>query len=276
MAVREVIKIDEDLCNGCGACVPGCPEGALQIIDGKARLVSDLFCDGLGACIGECPMGAITVEKREAEGYDEKKVMENIVRQGPGTIAAHLGHLRDHSQDEYLAQALDFLKEKGIPVPSAVKENSHCGSGGCPGSRIATFAPSSPDETVEATGPVSSQLRQWPIQLALLNPDAPYLKNAHLLFAADCVPFAFADFHRRFLKDKTLIMFCPKLDPTMPEYLEKLTHIFKNNNVQSVTIVHMEVPCCGGVSRLVEAALLRAGKNLIIKDYTISIQGQIV
>jgi NAD-dependent dihydropyrimidine dehydrogenase PreA subunit len=283
---RDIITIDEEKCTGCGECVPNCPEGAIQIIDGKARLVSDLSCDGLGACIGHCPEGAMSVENREAEPYDERKVMENIVKAGPATIKAHLLHLKDHNQTEFLTQALGYLREKGITPPdlSAGDAPAACG---CPGMKVMDFredgSPSGAgDAGTGETGQgsaglaASSELRQWPVQLQLLNASAPYFQDADLVIAADCVPFAYPNFHTRFLKGKALIILCPKLDKVLEQYLEKLTEIFKNNDIKSITLVHMEVPCCFGLSRLVEEALKRSGKNIIIKDYTVSIKGEII
>ena len=269
---RKIIKIDEELCNGCGECIPNCPEGALQIIDGKARLISDLFCDGLGACIGNCPLGAIEVEEREAEAYDEDKVMENVIKQGANTIKAHLVHLKEHGEDEFYNQAIDFLKRNDIDIPviEEIKEEL-CG---CPGMMTKEIKREESEDT--ASRPVQSVLTTWPVQLHLLNPNASYLKNADLLVAADCVGFAYADFHQRFLKGKVPIIFCPKLDQSTEAYLEKLTHIFKINQIKSVTIVKMEVPCCGGTTGLVEEALRRSGTNTIIKEYTIGINGEIL
>jgi NAD-dependent dihydropyrimidine dehydrogenase PreA subunit len=283
---RDIITIDEEKCTGCGECVPNCPEGAIQIIDGKARLVSDLSCDGLGACIGHCPEGAMSVENREAEPYDERKVMVNIVKAGPATIKAHLLHLKDHNQTEFLKQALAYLRENGITPPdlSVGQGPAHAG---CPGMKVMDFREDGGLQGREDTGHVaggrssetvaaSSELRQWPVQLQLLNANAPYFQDADLVIAADCVPFAYPDFHNRFLKGKALIILCPKLDKVLEQYLEKLTEIFKNNNIKSITLVHMEVPCCFGLSRLVEEALKRSGKNTIIKDYTVSIKGEII
>jgi NAD-dependent dihydropyrimidine dehydrogenase PreA subunit len=281
---REIIKIDEAKCTGCGLCIPNCPEGALQIIDGKARLVSDLACDGLGACIGHCPEDAITIEKREAEPYNEHKVMETIVKAGPNVIRAHLDHLRDHGQDNYLGQALAYLRTHGIPVPpdaAAPAGQAHT----CPGSRMMDFrdmakgkvkAHDEPAAFGTAQKPAVSQLRQWPVQLHLVNPRAPYFQNADLLIAADCVPFTYADFHNRFLAGKTLIIFCPKLDGSNELYVEKLSEIFKNNNIKSATVLHMEVPCCFGTNEVVEEAIKRSGKEIALKDRTISIKGEIV
>ena len=274
---RAVIVINEEKCNGCGLCIPNCPEGALQVTDGKARLISDLFCDGLGACIGHCPEGAITIEKREAEPYDEKRVMKNIIKAGPDTIKAHLKHLEDHGQEEYLAIAKEYLVEKGIDVPKEERKAAgHHHECGCPGSAMMDLKTDAQKPAEAPAGKLSPELRQWPIELHLLNPAAPYLKGADLLVAADCVAFAYPDFHRRFLKGKILTIFCPKLDDSTEAYVEKLTEIFKNSSIKSVTIVHMEVPCCFGVESIVQEAITKAGKNLPIKDYTISIKGEII
>lgn len=272
---RQIIKIDEEKCDGCGVCVPDCPEGALQIIDGKARLVSDLFCDGLGACITSCPQEAITIEEREAEPYDEFKVMENIARQGENTIKAHLKHLKDHKEMGYLGQALEYLREHNVEIPDFHGGALH-NHGGCPGA-MARDLKERPDESTAAVNvKVHSELRQWPIQLKLLNPAASYFDNADLLISADCAPFTYADFHRRFIRGKILIMFCPKLDPYIDEYVEKLVAIFSSHEIKSITIAHMEVPCCGGVGTIVQEALKKAGKNIFVKDYTISIEGEII
>lgn len=283
---RQIIKIDEEKCTGCGLCIPNCPEGAIQVIDNKARLISDLFCDGLGACLGHCPEGAITVEEREAEPYDEYRVMDNVAKAGPNVIKAHLEHLQDHDQPQFLAQAVDYLEKHNIEAPAGFgKEKGEkappiaagCSGGGCPGSRIMDFLNDmTPRPKKQESGPIQSELRQWPVQLQLLHPHAPYFKNADLVIAADCVPFAFGDFHRRFLKGKVLIIFCPKLDKTIEQYIEKLAEIFRHNDIKSLTLVHMEVPCCFGVERVVTEAMQRAGVNTVIKDYTISIRGEII
>lgn len=273
---REIIKIDKDKCNGCGLCVPNCPEGALQIIDGKVYLVGDLLCDGLGACIGECPEGAITIEKREAEEYDEKKVMENVVKSGENVVAAHLKHLKDHGQQEYLDQALEYLKENNIAVPQedAGTEPLPCG---CPGSMVKDFREDKQAASEEKAGAaINSELGQWPIQLHLVGPQAPYFKDCDLLVCADCVALAYADFHRRFLKGKTLVVFCPKLDPHLDMYLEKLTAIISENNIKSITVMKMEVPCCYGALKLTEEAVKKSGKSIVVEDYTVSIRGEII
>ncbi len=268
---RQIIEINEEKCNGCGLCIPNCPEGALQIIDGKARLISDLFCDGLGACIGECPEGAITTVEREAEPYDEAKVMENIIKAGPNTIKAHLKHLKDHDQKEYFGQAVAILLRKGLPIPKIEEES--CSSGTCPG--VAAHSIEREEKPVRNVE-IKSELKQWPVQLHLMNANAPYFKNADLLIAADCVPFAFANFHQRFVKGKIVINFCPKLNSGIDSYIEKLAEIFKNQDIKSITIVKMEVPCCGGVEYIVQKAMEKAGKFLMVKTYTISINGEII
>ncbi|MFH1063365.1 MAG: 4Fe-4S dicluster domain-containing protein [Candidatus Omnitrophota bacterium] len=278
---RKIITIDEDKCTGCKLCIPNCPEGALQIIDGKARLVSDLLCDGLGACIGHCPEDAIHIEEREAEEYDEYKTMKNIVKAGSNTIKAHINHLRDHGQKEYLKQALDYLSEKKIPIPEdASVLQSHAQSGaGCPGIKVVDFRENKQQKESNSDAAammLNSELSQWPIQLKLLNPLAPYFEDRDLVIAADCVPFAYANFHQKFLKNKALIMFCPKLDQAYEAYLEKLTAILKNNNVRSISIVRMEVPCCYGTVQVVEDAVKKSGKTIIIKEYTISLKGEII
>ncbi len=250
MAKRKIININLEDCNGCALCIPNCPEGAIQIIDKKARLISDLFCDGLGACLGHCPQGAITIVEREAEEYAERLVMENIVKQGKNTIIAHLKHLKEHNQEQYLQEALDFLKEKKINVGFGQVAQHTAG-------HAAT----------------ESQLRQWPVQLRLVPANAAYLQNVDLLIAADCVPFAYANFHKDLLKDKTLLVGCPKFDD-VGIYEEKLGQILKNNEIKSVTYAHMEVPCCFGLVGIIQSAIQKSGKEVSFKDTVISIRGE--
>jgi len=269
---RQIIRIDEELCNGCGQCITGCPEGALQIIDGKARLVSDLFCDGLGACIGTCPQGAIIVEEREAEPYDERRVMVGIAAKGTSVIAAHLQHLREHGENGYLREALEYLQEQGVPVPVAAVHHG----GGCPGSRERTIAPRPAARQAGPLEETGSELRQWPVQLALVNPASPSFDDADLLVVADCVPFAYGDFHRHFLAGRSLVMFCPKLDARIDEYVEKLAEVFSRHRVRSVTALRMEVPCCGGVRMVVQKALEKSGVSVPMREYIIAIDGGIV
>lgn len=272
---RKIIEINEDKCNGCAQCIPDCPEGALQVIDGKARLVSDLFCDGLGACIKNCPRGAMQVIEREAEPYDEYKVMMNIIKSGPNVIKAHLEHLKDHGEAKLYEQAVDYLKRNNMPVPQ-LSDKAPCGCAGMIQKNIKRGALEQDSVNNNYKPTSTSQLNNWPIQLRLLNTNAPYLENADLVIAADCSAFSYADFHRKFLKDKVLIIFCPKLDENLESYIDKLSEIFKSKKINSLSIVHMQVPCCGGVEAVVKKAMSKAYVNIIIKDYTISIEGELV
>lgn len=280
MAVRKIIKIDEDICNGCGNCIPNCPEGALQVIDGKARLISDLFCDGLGACIGECPIEAIKVVQREAEPYNETKVMENITRQGKNVIAAHLKHLRNHGETGLYNEALEYLKNNNIEIAEDVEVNSKNSENedrlpcGCPGSVVMDLRGEEPCEAVKPAVRVS-KLRQWPVQIMLVPSTAPYLKDADLLIAADCVPFAYEGFHEDFLENKALLIGCPKLDDS-EFYMKKFTEIFRLNDIKSVTVVHMEVPCCFGMLSIVKQAVKDSGKDIPVKAVNIGIRGNII
>ncbi|MCK4757644.1 MAG: 4Fe-4S binding protein [Thermoplasmata archaeon] len=284
MVVREIIKIDEDKCTGCGLCIPNCPEGALQIIDDKARMISDLFCDGLGACIGYCPEGAITIEKREAEPYDERKVMENVVKQGANTIKAHLKHMQDHKEFEFLDIAIDYLKENDFDVPDIgyepkpKEEPSACG---CPGELARTIETESVcgccddgDEQAGQEARLKSTLSTWPIQLKLVNTQAPYLKNARLLMAADCAGFAYPNLHQDFIKDRVTIIACPKLDDAN-YYVDKMAELFKLNDIQDITILMMEVPCCFGLERVVSIAMEKAGKSIPFEKIIIKVDGTI-
>ena len=309
MAVRKIIEIDEELCNGCGNCIPNCPEGALQLIDGKARLISDLFCDGLGACIGECPVDAINVIEREAEPYNETKVMQNIVKHGPNTIAAHLKHLKDHNETAFYNEAIQYLKDNNIDMPAGVEDGENKSAEedrlpcGCPGSAVMDFKEldecegsvkgrlrskkqtslneqksektAAIEELLEKFTDKKSRLSQWPIQIMLVPPMASYLKNADLLIAADCVPFAYGGFHQDFLEGKAVLIGCPKLDDS-ELYIKKFTEIFKMNDLKSITVVHMEVPCCFGLLSIVKQALNNSGKNIELKEINIGVKGNIV
>jgi NAD-dependent dihydropyrimidine dehydrogenase PreA subunit len=230
MAVRNIVKINEDKCNGCGKCVTACVEGAIKLINGKAKLVSETYCDGLGACLGHCPQNAITIEKRESAEFDEQAV-------------------KKHLENE----------KKSSPPKGFV----------CPGTMAKQFAKKS-----STKGEVCSQLSHWPIQLGLVSANAPFLKGADLLLAADCVPFAMGDFHSKLLKDHNVIIACPKLDDVEP-YIEKLTQILNLDNLNSLTVVHMEVPCCFGLTRIVQQAIANSGKQLNFEDITISLDGQV-
>ena len=239
MVLRSIVKIDEEKCTGCGLCVPACAEGAIKIINGKAKLISDKYCDGLGACLGECPVGAITIEERETEEFDEEAVKEHLKR------------------------------EQTVPAV----HHSHSIHQPCPSAKVMYFERNLTEkEVVTAPEKSASMLSQWPVQLTLVPPTAPFFENADLLIAADCVPFAYANFHSDFLRGKTLVVGCPKLD-NAGFYKEKLTEIFKQSNIRSVTVVNMEVPCCFGLYRLIKEALDSSGKNVPLKQEIISIKG---
>ena len=294
---RTIIKIDEELCNGCEACVTGCHEGALQMIDGKARMVSELFCDGLGACIGDCPVGAITLEEREAEPYDEIATIERMIPKGEKTIIAHLKHLKEHGEVDYLKQGVGYLRANGImidfaqvhnhggagcaskPAAAPQPQQSHAG-GGCPGSREMSFAPSKPVANSFKMAPVAeesaSQLRQWPVQLHLLNPEAAYFRGADVVLAADCVAFSIADFHNRFLAGKTLAIACPKLDSNQESYVEKLKNMIVYSAINTLTVIIMEVPCCGGLLRLAQKAVAEAGRKVPVKLVVVGVKGDVL
>lgn len=283
--MRTIIKIDEELCNGCEACVEGCHEGALQMIDGKARLISELFCDGLGACIGECPVGAITLEQREAVPYDEIATLEKMIPKGEKTIVAHLKHLKVHGETEYLKQAVGYLKLKGVPINfSEIHQMStaHSPGGGCPGSKSMVFdTPKSAGSSFNKANfqvitESVSELRQWPIQLHLLNPQASFFKNADVLLAADCVPFSFPDFHRRFLAGKTLAIACPKLDSNKDVYVEKLKMMIAEAKINTLQVLIMEVPCCGGLLGLAAKAIQESGRKIPMKTTVIGLRGDII
>lgn len=293
---REIIKIDRDLCNGCGICVPNCHEGALQIIDEKAVLVSELMCDGLGACIGHCPQGAITIEHREAEAYDEIATIKEIVKNGKNTVIAHLTHLKDHNETDYLKQGVGFLKENVTSIDFDVNEviktvhnhskektmkpeeltiqhHGHHHQGGCPGSREISFAGNQSNNNMVSG---KSELRQWPVQMHLINPMAGYFQNADVVIAADCVAFSLGNFHQEYLKGKSLAIACPKLDSGLEIYLEKTKALIENAKVNTITVLIMEVPCCGGLSRIVSEAVASASRKVPVKQIVVGIQGEVL
>ena len=272
---RNIIKIDEEKCDGCGNCIPNCPEGALQIIDGKARLVSDLFCDGLGACIGECPNGAITIEEREADAYSENRVMDQIVLGGPNVVKAHLRHLLEHNEHNLYKEAIEYLQDHEIIVPEMddLKPERQC-QGTCPGS-MAKDLSIREAPTAEA-GEASSELLNWPIQMHLVSPMAPYFKGADILLAADCVSYSVANFHSRFLKGKTLLIACPKLDTNKEIYIEKLRALVDVAKINTITLMKMEVPCCSGLMSLLKQAMVQATRKVPVKEITIGIKGEVL
>lgn len=272
---RRIINIDQEKCNGCGICVPDCPEGALQVIDGKARLVGDLFCDGLGACLTSCPENAITVEEREAESHDEIKILQNIIPQGRNVLQAHLKHLVDHNQVEFYRQALSYLREHRIPIdlpPENVKPKTAAHQ--CPGSKTLAFPSAQSDTEDRRTTP--SQLSHWPIQLHLISPNAPHYRDSDLLIAADCVAYSHGDFHRDFLKSHTLAIACPKLDSSQEIYLDKLTNLIDQAELKSIKVLIMQVPCCRGLLSLVVEAAGRAKTRVPISCVTVGIRGEIL
>ena len=302
---REIVKIDRELCDGCGVCIPNCHEGALQMIDGKATLVSELMCDGLGACIGHCPQGAITIEEREASPYNEIEVVKEIIPQGKNVMIAHLTHLKDHNQGTFLKQAVSFLKENEKDLPFKLAEvivpvhnhksgggghqqqapkaeprlaanpMHHYSGGGCPGSQAMSFA-EAPAAGAAPTVSGQSELRQWPVQMHLVNPMAEYFLNSDLLLAADCVAFSMGDFHSTWLKGKSLAILCPKLDSNLEVYLEKLISLINDAKVNTITVMKMQVPCCNGILQMAQKALQQANRKVPIKSITVGLQGEIL
>jgi len=234
---RKIVTIDEEKCTGCGVCIPSCAEGALQIVDGKARLISEKFCDGLGACLGECPEGAITIEERVAEEFDEELVKE------------HLAHAQQ--TDEDLA----------------------CG---CSSATVTRFAErTGTDGGTETRAPRQSLLGHWPVQLTLVPARAPFLQGTDLVLAAHCVPFAYAGFHEDFLRDHSLLIACPKLDD-FQAHLKKLTDVLTQSDVKSLTVVHMEVPCCSGLVHMARQAIQASGKHIPLREVTIGVRGEVL
>lgn len=273
---RQIIKINEEKCTGCGDCIINCPEGALQLIDGKARLVSEVACDGLGACIGHCPFDAITVEEREAPPYDERSVVAEIAAKGSNVLKAHLLHLKEHGQSQYLGEALTWLRENGISIPDLGKPVAagHGTACGCPGAAPRDLSRDMPKAA--PAGEVPSALSQWPIQLHLVSPTAAYFRKVDLLVAADCTAFALGNFHGNWLAGKKLVIACPKLDDGTDVYLEKLVSLIDQAEVNTITVMIMEVPCCGGLSHLVQKAAATAGRKVPIKEVVVGIGGDIL
>lgn len=246
MSLRNIVKIDQSKCDGCGLCVTACAEGAIQLINGKAKLVSETYCDGLGACLGHCPQDAITIEQRDAAEFDEAATHEYLKTLNPPTS----------------------------PAASAPKQDAGFV---CPGMRMMQFdkaAAPKPSHNADAQDR-PSQLAQWPVQLHLVSPMAPYFAGAELVLTADCVPFAMADFHEKLLSGRAIAIACPKLDDTGP-YVQKLAQLIKHNNLKRLTAVHMEVPCCTGLVRIARQAVAMAGVDVPFEDITISLKGQVI
>jgi ferredoxin len=240
---RKIIEIDEELCDGCGQCVPSCAEGALQVVDGKARLLGDVYCDGLGACLGDCPTGALSIIEREADDFDEEAVEEHL---------------------------------NAVAIKETEKEATM--ACGCPSSQIQSFVPT--ESYREANEPVDHQdavteLSHWPVQIRLVPPEAPFLKNSDLLVAADCTPFAYPNFHRDFLKGKVVMVGCPKFDE-IQEYIKKFADIFGTADIKSVTVLVMDVPCCQGLPMIVEKGMDLAGKKIPVEVVVISARGNVL
>jgi NAD-dependent dihydropyrimidine dehydrogenase PreA subunit len=296
---REIIHINEELCDGCGECIPNCHEGALQMIDGKARLISDLMCDGLGACIGHCPQGAITMETREAASYNETEVISQMAAKGKKTVIAHLRHLLDHDETDLVKEGvtwlkhnqerLDFALEEVTSVihPEKVRKESlkiasmaQAGEqslGGCPGSRTREIERDEMPVSSEAVRQAQpSQLRQWPVQFHLVNPAAGYFQGADLLLAADCSAYTLGNFHSAYLKGKSLIIACPKLDSGQEAYVQKLVRLIDESRINTIHVLVMEVPCCGGLLRLVQQAIQLAGRKVPVKATVVSIGGEVL
>ncbi len=256
--IRKIIKINEEKCNGCGLCINACHESALQLVEGKAKLISDIYCDGLGNCLPECPTGAITIEEREAADFDEEAVKE---RMGKNTL----------------------MEERNVPLPENAPAAPTQLSCGCPGSRARVISrekidnpvasSSQPQTGITAARP-ESQLGQWPCQIKLVPVNAPYFNNAHLLIAADCTAFAYANIHNDFMKGKITLIGCPKLDEV--DYSKKLAQILASHNIKSVTVLRMEVPCCGGIVNAVKNALVDSGKMIPWNVVTISTDGAVL
>ena len=260
--MRKIIEIDEKLCNGCGECVPSCHEGAIQIIDGKARLVAERYCDGLGACLGECPTGALRIVERPAEAFDEE------------ATEAHVAALSaEQDMPKPMAGGCPSAQPHQFNRPAAA---SRPRGGGCPSAQAHRFDRPAAASTTPNTEPQASELGHWPVQIKLVSPAAPFLDGADLLVAADCVPVAYAGFHRDFLADKAVMIGCPKFDNPQ-EYIQKFTDIFSQAAVRSVTVVVMQVPCCQGLPMIVQEGIRQAGRyDIPVEKVIISLDGQIL
>lgn len=266
--IRQIIKIDEKLCNGCGLCVDACHEGAIQLVDGKATLVRDDYCDGLGNCLPVCPTGAISFEEREALPFNAEEAGKP--KEPPVTAPRFSGCPGSR------ARAIERPGE--ADQKPAAKPGGACASGGCPGSNATAIArqnetEAKPQSEEHHTKP-ESELMQWPVQIKLVPVNAPYFNNARLLIAADCTAFAYADFHRDFIKNHITLIGCPKLDAA--DYSEKLAEIIRHNNIKSLTVVRMEVPCCGGIEYAAREAIIKSGKMIPWQVKVISVNGELI
>lgn len=254
MIVRSIVQIDEEKCDGCGLCVPACEEGAIRVIDGKARVVSEIYCDGLGACLGHCPRGAISIIQRPAAAFDEQAVARHLQTTAP--------------------------KPRPMPQPESARPHQ-----GCPGARSMQFQilDTGPRSPLPAGSPPAgtpatdtpSRLTHWPVQLHLVSPQSAFLQHADLLLVADCVPFAYADFHSKILDGRPVTIGCPKLDDCQA-YVQKLSQIIQVAQIRSLTVVHMEVPCCTGLLRIAQQAVQQTGANLAVQSVVVGIRGQLL
>lgn len=268
---RKIVKIDPDKCNGCGLCIPNCAEGAIQVVDGKARLVADNLCDGLGACLGECPEGALTIEERDADAFDEQVVETHLKTLGREPAAAHAGppggghHHGHHAPHGHHGKHHEHGHDH---KPTQARF-------ACPSSRAMTHE-RAPEASGGATGEVRSELGHWPVKLQLVGPGAPFFRGKELIVAADCGPVAFGDFHRRFLKGAAVVIQCPKFGD-QEFVVPKLAGIMADGGITGVTVLRMEVPCCGGLSWAVQKALQQSGRtDLPVREVVVGVRGDIV
>jgi ferredoxin len=265
--LRKIININEELCTGCDSCITGCPEQAIQLVetpDGiKARLVKDIYCDGLGACLGTCPTGALMIEERASDPYDDDATIKRIKEVAPEVLDIHVKHLEEHANE------LATTHQHELDVFHHPKAHE---STGCPSAQMMHWAEDEENQT-ENSARIKSELRQWPVQLHLVSPSAPYFQNANIAFIADCVPLCYPNFHQDFLKGKAIAICCPKLDDVQ-EYIPKIAQIIKLGNPKSIQVVHMTVPCCFGLGALVEEAKKQAESDLPIEEVIIGIKGE--
>jgi ferredoxin len=267
--LRKIIEIDETKCDGCGLCIPACPEGAIQMSDGKARLVRDFYCDGLGACLGYCPQGAITVIECEAEKYNERQVMQNVMVQGDQVVQQHLQHLHEHGEEEYFKEALTILQQRETTTGLELLHSN----ASCPGSQSITF------KIPEAASPANaeampSSLSHWPVKMHLISPMAPHYQDSELVLAADCVAFSMANFHQDYLRGKALAIACPKLDTNQQVYLKKLKLLIDKAEIKTLNVMIMQVPCCSGLLQLAKTALQQARRKIPLKATVVGIRGE--
>lgn len=272
MATRKIITIDEDKCNGCGNCITGCAEGALQLVNGKAKLVKEQFCDGFGDCIGTCPTGALQIVERDADEFDVEATRQNLLlNQGIEAVRRMDAANAAHDRGEHPA----------APPPPAPRMAAHAHGGGCPGTRMRMAAPDAkPSVPTPAAGLpgqiMPSALEQWPVQLHLVQPGAPFFQHKEMAILSTCSPIASADVHWRFMKGRSVIVACPKLDRTEP-YAAKLGEIFKDPTIPKAIIVRMEVPCCGGLTHIVQEARQRSGRqDLVVEEVTVGLDGTVL